>query len=137
MRLIYTVFTKNYLAQARTLAQSLRISNPTVPFVAILLDDPKGYFDPHSEPFEVLQGTFIIQEKLTQKQLFKLNALELCCAVKPLFGTYLFKTRQVRELLYLDSDMVVLGELSRIFADLDRFLSLKWGATSIFRMSSW
>src|SRR5262245_29611445 len=46
-----TIIFKNYIAMARTLANSFHKVHPDVPFFVLLVDRIDGYFQPENEPF--------------------------------------------------------------------------------------
>jgi hypothetical protein len=114
-RLVFTIFTKRYLAHARTLSESLRATNPHIRQVAILLDEPEGFFDPRQEPFEIIQGAKLVKERIGEKRLFTSSSLETSCRAKALFAQHLLETQSVSQLLYLDSDILVLHSLDELF----------------------
>ena len=117
--IVFTIFTKNYLAYARTLADSLNNTNKSISYVAILLDDPQEHFNPAEETFEIILGSKLLLDAVGAVKLFTSSPLEACCLAKPLFAKYLLETRAVSKLLYLDSDIVVLDFLGPLFEYLD------------------
>ena len=50
---VCTIVAKNYLAQARVLMESVRLCNPDLLRIVILVDRIDGYFDPAKEPFDL------------------------------------------------------------------------------------
>ncbi len=113
-----TIVSKNYIAQARTLAESVRIHHPDSSFTVLLVDRPDGYFDPNAEPFTVLPI-----ERLPIPDLprfcFQYNVLELNTAAKPFFLAQLLKLSGTAKLVYLDPDIVVLHRLDALARLLD------------------
>src|SRR5262245_55679495 len=109
-----TIVSKNYLAQARALAESLRATHPGLPFHVLLVDRVEGRFDPAAEPFEVLE-----LERLPvpdpRRWCFQYNVTELNTAAKPYFLAHLFAAHGYRQLVYLDPDILVLGDLEPLF----------------------
>jgi hypothetical protein len=117
---VCTIIWKNYLAYARTLAESLRAHHPDVPCFVLLADRVDGYFDAAAEPFAVVElaqlGIPDVRRLCFQYSPFLLNT-----AVKPWFLAYLLAQRGVQKLLYLDADILVLDQLTDLAALLDRF----------------
>ncbi len=113
-----TIVSKNYIAQARTLAESVRVHHPDSSFTVLLVDRPDGYFDPNAEPFTVLPI-----ERLPIPDLprfcFQYNVLELNTAAKPFFLAQLLKMTRAAKLVYLDPDIVVLHQLDALARLLD------------------
>jgi hypothetical protein len=116
---VCTVIWKNYLAHARTLAQSVRAHHPDVPFIALLADRADGYFDVGREDFEVIE---IEQLDIphVRRFCFQYSPLALNTAVKPWILAYLLGRRGLRKVLYLDADIMVLDALSELAGVLDR-----------------
>src|SRR5438552_17351183 len=107
---VCTIISKNYLAQARALAESLEQTNPGVPMFVLLVDRVDGYLDPQAEPF-----TLIELEQLPINDLprfcFQYSVLELSTASKPFLLDYLFKHFGFRKSVYLDPDIFVFVSL--------------------------
>jgi hypothetical protein len=49
-----TIVAKSYLSLGRVLARSFRRHHPEIPFLTLLAAEVDGYFDPATEPFELL-----------------------------------------------------------------------------------
>ena len=115
-----TVVSKNRLARARALAESLRTYHPHSPLHVLLVDRPDGYFDPAAEPFTVLPI-----ERLPIPDLpsfcFKYNVVELNAAAKPFFLAHLLMNTGARKLVYLDPDVLLLRELDAVARLLDGY----------------
>lgn len=82
-----------------------------------LVDEVEGYFDPLQEPFTVVQAKDLGIPKW-EHFAFKYSLLELNTAVKPYVLDYLFHTRNLDRLVYLDPDIELHGSLT----ELDRLL---------------
>src|SRR5260370_2142533 len=98
---VCTIVAKNYLAQARVLMDSVRLWNPDLLRIVILVDRIDGYFDPGKEPFDL-----ILSEDLAIPRSrwfhFKYPVLELSTAVKPYALDLLFRRYELDKLIYLD-----------------------------------
>ena len=51
-----TIASKSYLSLARVTARSFRQHHPEIPFYLLLTDRCDGFFDPGSEPFELIEA---------------------------------------------------------------------------------
>jgi glycosyltransferase involved in cell wall biosynthesis len=109
-----TIVSKNYIAFARTLAESFHRFHPETPFFVLLVDRIDGYFDPRHEPFHL-----VTVEELNiphfDRFCFKYNIVELNTAVKPYFLSYLFAKHHLNKLIYLDPDILITGTLSELY----------------------
>lgn len=119
-RAICTIIAKNYVAFARTLAQSFLSFHPGYRCYVLVVDDFEGYINPADECFELV--------KLTDLNIpnplgfcFKYNVKELCTAAKAHLLDYLIREKSVNELLYLDPDILVTGPLDGIYEKLGTY----------------
>ena len=121
MTLAFTLCSINYLAQARTLGDSLRQSNPQVRFVIGLvdrLDQSKLPADQYPD-YELLELSEIGMSGLAQ-MCQHYNITELNTAVKPYFIRYFFeRIPQVRNVIYFDPDIIVYQPLTELEAQLE------------------
>jgi Lipopolysaccharide biosynthesis proteins, LPS:glycosyltransferases len=117
---VCTIVAKNYLAQARVLMESVRLSNPDLLRIVVLVDRIDGYFDPAKEPFDL-----ILSEDLAIPRSrwfhFKYPVLELSTAVKPYALDLLFRRYELDKLIYLDPDIKVYATLQPLLDTLDRY----------------
>ncbi|MGH9873559.1 MAG: glycosyl transferase [Pyrinomonadaceae bacterium] len=121
MRIVFTLCSNNYLAQAKTLGDSLVTYNPNYRFVIGLVDRKAAeidydFFLPH-QVIEVETARIPNFDDLCDRY----DIIELNTAVKPFFFKYLFQEYpEVQGVLYLDPDMMVFSSLEKIYAELDR-----------------
>lgn len=113
------VITRNRLAYARTLFESVRQHHPGAACFALLIDEVEGSFDPAAEAFEVLELSRLAIDDLDSIR-FKYTAFELCCALKPVLLRHLLTDRGFGSAIYFDIDIMVLAPLDRL---LERFAS--------------
>ncbi|MEZ4900807.1 MAG: glycosyl transferase [Spirosomataceae bacterium] len=114
MTLAFTLCSINYLAQARTLGDSLRRTNPHIRYVICLVDRldvaqvPKDKL-PDFELLELHQiGITGLDEMCNHYNITELNT-----AVKPYFIRYFFeKVPQVENVIYFDPDIIVYQPLT-------------------------
>jgi hypothetical protein len=101
---ICTIIAKNYLAQARCLAESFYAQHPNGRMFVLLIDQPDGCFEPDDEPFTVVLIPELAIPRFAQ-MAFRYSVLELSTAVKPFFIEYLFDRFNPDHLVYLDPDI--------------------------------
>jgi len=120
MTLAFTLCSINYLAQARTLGDSLRRTNPHVRFVIGLVDrlDQANLPADKMPDFEMLELHRIGVDCLGQ-MCQHYNITELNTAVKPYFIRYFFeRVPQVNNVIYFDPDIIVYQPLTELEATL-------------------
>jgi hypothetical protein len=117
-RAICTIIAKNYLAFARTLAQSFLNLHPGYRCYVLIVDDFEGYINPQHECFEIVRLTDLDIPNLPGF-CFKYDIKELCCAAKAYLLDYLIHEKGVARLLYLDPDILVTGSLNGLYEKLD------------------
>jgi 2-polyprenyl-3-methyl-5-hydroxy-6-metoxy-1,4-benzoquinol methylase len=108
---ICTIIAKNYVAQARVLAESFNAAHPEGNCTVLIIDDPDGFIDPAAEPFELLTIDRIGLPD-PERMAASYNVLELSTAVKPWLLRTLLERPGVDSIAYLDPDI-------RVFAPLD------------------
>ncbi|MBC8078371.1 MAG: glycosyltransferase [Chloroflexales bacterium] len=108
---ICTIVAKNYLAYARTLAESFYIHHPTGRMFVLVVDQPEGYFDPAREPFTVVTCAELDIPHFAQ-MAFRYTVLELCTAVKPFLLEHLIDHYDLDHVIYLDPDIACYAALT-------------------------
>jgi glycosyltransferase involved in cell wall biosynthesis len=116
---VCTIISKNYLAQARTLAESLERESPGVRLFVLVVDRIENRFERSREPFEVVELDELAIPRW-QRLCFRYSVLELCTAVKPTWLRYLLERRGISRLAYLDPDILVLDTLGPLAELLSR-----------------
>lgn len=116
-RTICTIIAKNYLAFARTLAQSFLSQHPAGKVYVLVVDDFAGFINPPDECFEIVTLVDLKIPNLPEF-CFKYNLKELCTAAKARFLDYLVREKSVQRLVYLDPDILVTGSLNEIYEKL-------------------
>ncbi|MEA2563012.1 MAG: hypothetical protein QOH06_4516 [Acidobacteriota bacterium] len=109
-----TIVAKNYLSFARVLARSFREHHPDVPLFVLLADEVDGYFDPAAEPFQLLRLENLAIPNLPHFR-FRYSRQQVCVAAKPYFLSHLLD-RGFHRAVYLDADLLVLGDLTPLLA---------------------
>ena len=121
MRIVFTLCSNNYLAQAKTLGDSLVAHNPNYKFVIGLVDKKDAqvdynFFLPHQ----------VIEAETARIPHFddlcnRYDIIELNTAVKPFLFKFLFQEYpEAQGVIYLDPDMMVFSSLEKIYAELDQ-----------------
>ena len=115
---VFTICAKNYLAQARTLGDSIRRYHPELAFYIFLADESQGLLDPEREKQCMIEVREIGIPQF-RSMAFQYDVLELSCAIKPFCFDYLFR-KDYERAIYLDPDICVYNSLDSIFDLLDR-----------------
>jgi glycosyltransferase involved in cell wall biosynthesis len=113
-RAMCTIIAKNYLAFARTLAQSFLSLHPDHKCYVLIVDDFEGFINPADECFEIINLADLEIPNL-QNLCFKYGVTELCTAVKARLLEYLVHEKSLDGLLYLDPDILVTARLDGLF----------------------
>lgn len=122
MTLAFTLCSINYLAQARTLGDSLKRTNPHIRFVIGLVDrlDTANVPADKLPEFELLELHRIGMDGLDE-MCEHYNITELNTAVKPYFFRYFFeKVPQIKNVIYFDPDIIVYQPLTQLEALLEK-----------------
>jgi hypothetical protein len=113
--LVFTLCSNNYLAQAKTLGDSIAEHNPGVQFIIGLVDkrDPEIDYDFFS-PFELISFDQIGFPVLDD-MLGRYNIIEFNTGVKPFYIEYLFNHfPEVEKLYYIDPDIYFYQSLDEL-----------------------
>lgn len=120
---LLTIGTCNHQARIAVVAESFLRHHPAGQIFICLVDRPGSGMVPLEMP-----GTIFFAEELAlpggRRFLFKYEAFELCCAVKPYAINYVLQRHAISHLAYLDTDILVMK-------DFWRDLELAWTTHSI------
>jgi len=109
----FTICSKNFLAHARALHDSIRPHYPDSRFFVVLCDRVDGLFDPVQEPFE-----FMYLEDLKLPNLAEManryNITEFNTAVKPFAFLRLMEDFQFDSVVYLDPDLFFVDRMHEV-----------------------
>ncbi len=109
----FTICSKNFLAHARVLHESLQPHYPDARFFVVLCDRVDGSFNPADEPFE-----FVYLEELDLPDLAAMaaryNITEFNTAVKPFAFLNLMQKRGFRSVVYLDPDLLFVDRMDEL-----------------------
>lgn len=103
MKIIFTLCSNNYLAQAKVLAASVRQHQPEWKFVLGLVDTMIEQVDYSSLGFDVIPASNI--EPGIQQLAEKYSIIELNTCLKPTFFLYFFQQQKALNVVYLDPDI--------------------------------
>lgn len=119
---ILTICSANYLAQAKTLADSVREQHPEYKVVIGLVDRFPAALDPHyCQPHEVLPVEDLAIPEFPE-MCARYTIIELNTAVKPFYMEYLYRRNPaVQVVIYFDPDILILGSLQPLVAKLQNY----------------
>jgi hypothetical protein len=126
---LLTIGTYNRRAGVTVLVESFLKHHPSARVFVCLVDRPNSSEKPLSIP-----GTVFYADELTlpgnRRFLFKYQAFELCCALKPYAMAHVMECFTLSHLVYLDSDIFVTApfwdELQKRWADHAILLTPHW-----------
>lgn len=118
MNVAFTLCSNNYLAQAKTLADSFRRYNQNYQFIIGLIDRKKESVD-----YNIFEPSVIATvEELAidgfDEMVLNYNIIELCTAAKPFYFKYIFEKYRANNVIYLDPDIMVYDNFGRVEEDL-------------------
>jgi lipopolysaccharide biosynthesis glycosyltransferase len=120
MTIVFTICSINYLAQARTLGDSLKATNPEIQFFIGLVDSLEGVrFDETYRPeYPMIEIDKIGIEGFSE-MADRYDITELNTAVKPFYFTYFFRNYpQADNVMYFDPDIIVFQPLTGLLDSL-------------------
>lgn len=117
MKMIFTICSNNYLAQAAVLGASVKEHQPDARFIICLCDEMLADIDYRSLADEVLPAADI--EPQMQALALRYNIVELNTCIKPRVLEYLLEERNAAKVLYLDPDIQLYQPLTNVFDVLD------------------
>lgn len=123
MTLAFTLCSVNYLAQAYTLGNSLKKTNPDIKFFIGLVDklDTKEISDEILADFPMIEVDKINIEDFAG-MCDRYDITELNTAVKPYYFDYFLKKfPEIKNFIYFDPDIIVYNELSDLTNNLEKY----------------
>jgi len=121
MTIVFTICSINYLAQARTLGDSLKSTNPEILFFIGLVDVLEGVsFDNDFVPAYPMIEIDKIGIAGFEEMASRYDITELNTAVKPFYFTYFFSNYpKADNVIYLDPDIIVFQPLTELLSSLE------------------
>ncbi|WP_234734315.1 glycosyl transferase [Tellurirhabdus bombi] len=123
MTLAFTICSINYLAQARTLGDSLKQTNPDWQYVIGLVDKLDGANLPAEliPPYPMLEVDQIEIEDFAG-MCDRYDITELNTAVKPFYIDYFFRNHpEATQVIYFDPDIIIFQPLTRLSQHLTEY----------------
>ena len=122
MTIVFTICSINYLAQARTLGDSLRETNPDIRFFIGLVDVLEGVsFDNDYLPEYPMIEIDKIGIQGFEEMADRYDITELNTAVKPFYFTYFFKNYpEAENVIYFDPDIIIFKPLTGLLHSLKK-----------------
>lgn len=114
-----TIISKNYLAAARTLVNSILQYHDDVYPVVLLVDTIDGHFDPAGENFHTMLAADLDIPRWPHFAM-KYDIMELNTAVKPYLMEVLFDHFEAKNVIYFDPDIVIYNRLDELLSLLDQ-----------------
>ncbi len=118
MKVVFTICSNNYLAQAKSLGDSVTKYNPDYIFIIALVDEKSTEIDySYFEPYLILP---ISEAKIDclDEMCQRYDITELNTAVKPYLFNYLFETDgSINTIIYLDPDILVYEKFDVLESD--------------------
>jgi hypothetical protein len=121
MKIAFSLCSINYLAQAKTLGESMKNTNPDWHFVYGVVDKNIKGID-----LSFLEGEVLYVEDVKingfDDMVNSYTIVELATAVKPYYFTHLFQANPtVDKIIYFDPDITVFAPLTDLEAKLDEY----------------
>lgn len=120
-RVHFTICSRNYLAYALTLRESLKKADPDENFVIVLCDPVEG------EEVEAIEGLIGAEEMglpYFWEMALRYDVMEFNTAIKPFVMQYFFD-QGYKQALYLDPDLYIVKPLEHVYK------ALRSGATGV------
>jgi hypothetical protein len=120
---VFSVFTRNYLPEMRLLNEGVCRHFPQARFVAYLADDPRGFFDPRQEAFEIVDAR-TIRVPTYRALAFSNGPTGLCCLLKSFAAQDVLSRLGAKTAIYMDGDVGLYGRPARMIELLERGASM-------------
>jgi glycosyltransferase involved in cell wall biosynthesis len=109
----FTICSKNYLAKAIALGNSLASTNPSKDFLIFLVDEILTIEEASTIPFSVVNFQDLEIPQILQK-IESLNITELNTSIKPACFIHLFKKYNFEQVTYIDPDCLAYSEFDEL-----------------------
>ncbi len=123
MTIAFTICSINYLAQARTLGDSLKKTNPEILFFIGLVDKLEGisFEESHLPEYPMIEIDKIEISDFAE-MANRYNITELNTAVKPFYFTYFFRNyAKATRVIYFDPDIIVYQPITELLNNIDQY----------------
>jgi hypothetical protein len=116
MKILYSICSLNNLSQAELMFRSIK--DDGVKKVLYLIDEPRD-LETSKLDFEVIEIQKILPG-LHERLVAKYNPFEVCCALKPIIGTYILENEKVDSVIYADTDLYFYRSIEDVIKDLQK-----------------
>lgn len=114
-RVVFTICSNNYLAQALTLGESFKKHNENVRFVICLLDKKKNVENIIKDyDIEIIEIEDILKEKVYELSAMY-DIVEFNTSVKPSIFKHFLNIENYGSAIYIDPDIVIFNSLDELF----------------------
>ncbi len=121
MTIAFTLCSINYLAQAKSLGDSLRVTNPKVKYIIGLVDKNTLNVDlSFLNSHEIVEVENIHIDGLND-MADRYSIVEFLTSVKPFYFNYFFTNYAVDKIIYFDPDIIVFSPLIELEKNLDTY----------------
>ena len=116
---VFTICSNNYLAQAKTLGNSLLKHNPEYKFIIALCDKKSSKIDySNFSDFEIIEAENL-GIKDFEKMCNQYDIIELNTSIKPFVFSYIYNKYNADIVMYFDPDTCIFNSLKCIEDDLE------------------
>ena len=129
MKIAFTLCSNSFLAQAKTLGDSLLLHNPDYKFIIGLVDNKNSEIDySFFKPHEIIPANLLRLNDF--EQMWKNYLLvELITSLKPFYFSYILNEySEADSVIYFDPDIMIFNKLSDIEMGLteNSFILTQW-----------
>ena len=111
----FTIVAKNYFASAKTLAKSVKSTNPEIQFYIVLADKISDEIISATENSFTLVTLKSLNIERIQEFAYKYDITEFATAIKPFCFEYFFERKDAKNVLYIDPDIYVYEKFDDVF----------------------
>jgi glycosyltransferase involved in cell wall biosynthesis len=115
---LFTIVSRNYMALARAVLQSVRDQHPEFALFICLVDDSEGLEFAEMDDFQIVQVSDIDLPNFLDMRV-RYDVMELNTAVKPFFIDWMYQQTDVDKVIYFDPDLFLYKPLSEVLGPLD------------------
>lgn len=120
---LFTIVSKNYLAYARTLLNSVAKMHPEFKLFLCLVDEIDDCFKPDEELFSIVKADELGIPSFRDMAL-RYDVMELNTAVKPFMFRWMFNNLNIGAAIYLDPDIRLYSRLDHLIDELNQGASI-------------
>ncbi|MVT07431.1 glycosyltransferase family protein [Chitinophaga tropicalis] len=127
MKAVYTICTPSHIAQAKTLIRSVLEHNRDYKaFICLFNSDAFALEELKQLDYATIIDAEAISIPVYKKMKEQYNPFELSCALKPYIADYILEHYKPQQVVYFDSDILVLNQLFEVPQSRDICLTLHY-----------